>query len=299
MANVPADVAPTVVHLPHRLRPTERSPAGRTRPTRTIEGSAPARLDGGIELVDTSDADEEVREVVRRIVAAADHGVPFERIAVVWPVERSVRPAGHRAARRGRHPVERPPGRHLARAAGGAPGARRPRRRPARAAPGGPVRRAGPRPGAHERRPARPHGPLGAHVAGRRAGRRWPTGTSGWPTTSASRRARGHGGRGRRRRGAARLRRRPRAPGSARRPRRRRGATGPPWPPTCSTGGSAGRDASPSCPPPSTRRTTRSRPPSSGSAVSTSSTSPVTRRGLRRRPRRRARRCAGPRRPHR
>ncbi len=85
VANVPADVAPTVVHLPHRLRPTEDRLLD-ALDARTIEGSAPARLDGGIELVDTSDADEEVREVVRRIVAAADHGVPFERIAVVWPV---------------------------------------------------------------------------------------------------------------------------------------------------------------------------------------------------------------------
>ncbi len=85
VANLPADAAPTVVHLPHRLRPTEERLLD-ALDARTIEGSAPTRLDGGIELVDTSDADEEVREVVRRIVAAADHGVAFERIAVVWPV---------------------------------------------------------------------------------------------------------------------------------------------------------------------------------------------------------------------
>lgn len=40
-----------------------------------------------VTVVSTSDADEEVREAVRRIVAAARAGVPFARMSVVWPVD--------------------------------------------------------------------------------------------------------------------------------------------------------------------------------------------------------------------
>ena len=86
---LPAAPPPVVVHLPDRLRPTEQSLldalAERTE-VRVHEGSAALRAAGTVEVVDTSDADEEVREVVRRIVAAADAGVALERIAVVWPV---------------------------------------------------------------------------------------------------------------------------------------------------------------------------------------------------------------------
>ncbi|HUS41885.1 MAG TPA: PD-(D/E)XK nuclease family protein [Ilumatobacteraceae bacterium] len=39
-------------------------------------------------IVTTTDADEEVREATRLVVAAAREGTPFERIAVLWPAQR-------------------------------------------------------------------------------------------------------------------------------------------------------------------------------------------------------------------
>jgi RecB family exonuclease len=41
-----------------------------------------------VEIVSTTDADEEVREATRLVVAAARAGTPFERIAVLWPTQR-------------------------------------------------------------------------------------------------------------------------------------------------------------------------------------------------------------------
>ena len=43
---------------------------------------------GDLTVVSTTDADEEVRDAVRRLVAAARDGVPFARMAIVWPVDR-------------------------------------------------------------------------------------------------------------------------------------------------------------------------------------------------------------------
>lgn len=43
---------------------------------------------GEITVVSTTDADEEVRHAVRRLVDAARDGVPFARMALVWPVDR-------------------------------------------------------------------------------------------------------------------------------------------------------------------------------------------------------------------
>lgn len=40
-----------------------------------------------VTVVSTSDADEEVRDAVRRTVAAARDGTPFARMAIVWPVD--------------------------------------------------------------------------------------------------------------------------------------------------------------------------------------------------------------------
>ena len=47
--------------------------------------TAPARP---VDIVTTTDADEEVREATRLVVEAARSGTPFERIAVLWPTQR-------------------------------------------------------------------------------------------------------------------------------------------------------------------------------------------------------------------
>ena len=41
-----------------------------------------------VDIVTTTDADEEVREATRLVVEAARSGTPFERIAVLWPTQR-------------------------------------------------------------------------------------------------------------------------------------------------------------------------------------------------------------------
>src|SRR5690606_3009565 len=56
-------------------------PAGRTHPT----GDAPARAVTADTIVSVTDADEEVRAVVRRIAALAEAGVPLDRIGVFHP----------------------------------------------------------------------------------------------------------------------------------------------------------------------------------------------------------------------
>jgi len=89
LADLPAAPAPTVVHLPDRLRPTEQALldalAARAE-LRLIQAADSLRAADTVTVVDTSDADEEVREVMRRVVAAAADGVPLERVAIVWPV---------------------------------------------------------------------------------------------------------------------------------------------------------------------------------------------------------------------
>jgi ATP-dependent helicase/nuclease subunit B len=53
-------------------------------------GSGPERQEelgvrGPVEIVSTTDADDEVRHAVRTVLDAARRGTPFERIAVLWP----------------------------------------------------------------------------------------------------------------------------------------------------------------------------------------------------------------------
>jgi RecB family exonuclease len=50
-----------------------------------LEPGAPSRP---VAIVSTTDADDEVREATRLVVAAARAGTPFERIAVLWPAQR-------------------------------------------------------------------------------------------------------------------------------------------------------------------------------------------------------------------
>lgn len=89
LAGLPDHPPPVVVHLPSRLRPGEQALldglAARTD-VRVLRAADEPRPGGAVDVVDASDADEEVREVVRRIVAATAGGVPLERIAVVWPL---------------------------------------------------------------------------------------------------------------------------------------------------------------------------------------------------------------------
>lgn len=42
----------------------------------------------GLSIVSTTDADEEVRHAVRAVVDAAREGVPFARVAILWPADR-------------------------------------------------------------------------------------------------------------------------------------------------------------------------------------------------------------------
>src|SRR5690606_8774214 len=57
--------------------------ASLTTPPTTPPAAPPA-----ISIVSTTDADEEVRHVVRELVDAARAGTPFARMAVVWPTDR-------------------------------------------------------------------------------------------------------------------------------------------------------------------------------------------------------------------
>jgi ATP-dependent helicase/nuclease subunit B len=50
-----------------------------------IEGPT---LPGGVSVVSTTDADEEVRHAVRELVEAARRGIAFARMAIVWPTDR-------------------------------------------------------------------------------------------------------------------------------------------------------------------------------------------------------------------
>lgn len=78
----------TIVFLPQRLRSTERGlleALAMHGQVLVLEGHVASGTIPEVEVVDTSDADEEVREAVRLVVAAAHRGVPLHRMAVVWP----------------------------------------------------------------------------------------------------------------------------------------------------------------------------------------------------------------------
>lgn len=113
---LPARLARVVVHLPQRLRPLERQllatigARGSVELVLGITGDADAdrellelaeALTGrpvthdvapapppGLEIVETTDADDEVRVAVRAVVDAARTGTRFDRIAVLYPTER-------------------------------------------------------------------------------------------------------------------------------------------------------------------------------------------------------------------
>jgi ATP-dependent helicase/nuclease subunit B len=53
-----------------------------------VEGSRHEASAHPVAIVSTTDADEEAREAVRLVVDAARTGIPFERIAVLWPAQR-------------------------------------------------------------------------------------------------------------------------------------------------------------------------------------------------------------------
>ena len=50
--------------------------------------TTPVRHPGPVQVVSTTDADDEVRIAVRQVLDAARNGVSFERIAVLWPTHR-------------------------------------------------------------------------------------------------------------------------------------------------------------------------------------------------------------------
>lgn len=87
----PLAPARTIVFLPQRTRPTELAlfdMLARHGDVVLIEGDGTQPLDPGVlSTVDTSDADEEVREAVRTIAAAVHEGTPLHRIAIVWPAD--------------------------------------------------------------------------------------------------------------------------------------------------------------------------------------------------------------------
>ena len=55
---------------------------------RPLPPVARAAHTGNVVVLTTTDADEEVRHAVRRVVDAARAGVPFARMAIVWPVDK-------------------------------------------------------------------------------------------------------------------------------------------------------------------------------------------------------------------
>ncbi len=78
----------TIVFLPQRIRPTEAAlfDALAEHGTLVMIEGVTADPDGAvIDTVDTSDADEEVREAVRAVADAVHTGTPLHRIAIVWP----------------------------------------------------------------------------------------------------------------------------------------------------------------------------------------------------------------------
>jgi ATP-dependent helicase/nuclease subunit B len=116
-AGVPPRLSRVVVHLPERLRPLEVDLLRALGDTGSVElvvgvtgdddadsavvamvsdltggpfdGSAPVGPTAqAIDLVSTTDADDEVRVAVRRILDAARAGVRFDRMALLWPIDR-------------------------------------------------------------------------------------------------------------------------------------------------------------------------------------------------------------------
>ena len=86
------DLRRTVVFLPQRMRATERALLEALAvhgQVVVLEGQIGLGAAGApspaVEVVDTSDADEEVREAVRLVVAAAHRAVPLHRVAIAWP----------------------------------------------------------------------------------------------------------------------------------------------------------------------------------------------------------------------
>jgi RecB family exonuclease len=80
--------AATVVFLPQRVRPTEQAlltALADHGEVIVIEGINEVPRGVPLEFVDASDADEEVREAVRTVVAAVHQGTPLHRIGIVWP----------------------------------------------------------------------------------------------------------------------------------------------------------------------------------------------------------------------
>ena len=115
-SDAPPRLSRVVVHLPERLRPMEVELLGALGVTGSVEvlvgatgddeadaavstmvrdltggsgdGAAPSRTGAEtIELVSTTDADDEVRVAVRRILDAARTGMRFDRMALLWPVD--------------------------------------------------------------------------------------------------------------------------------------------------------------------------------------------------------------------
>ena len=78
----------TIVFLPQRLRATEAAlidALGEHGEVVVLEGTHELPDELALEVVDASDADEEVREAVRVVVAAVHDGVALHRIGIVWP----------------------------------------------------------------------------------------------------------------------------------------------------------------------------------------------------------------------
>jgi ATP-dependent helicase/nuclease subunit B len=115
--DLPARLSRAVVHLPERLRPLEvdllraLGDAGSVEIVAGLTGDVDAdatvlgtvrRLTGqpldlppptdaatgGLDVVSTTDADDEARVAVRTMLDAARAGTPFDRMAVLWPVDR-------------------------------------------------------------------------------------------------------------------------------------------------------------------------------------------------------------------
>ncbi len=112
---LPARLSRSVVYLPERLRPLEidllralgetsdvelvvgltgdaAADASVVDLVRDLTGSVPPTLParpaaGVIDVVSTTDADDEVRAAVRAVLDGARAGVPFDRMAVLWPVD--------------------------------------------------------------------------------------------------------------------------------------------------------------------------------------------------------------------
>ena len=89
-AGAAAHLAPgrTVVFLPQRMRPTEQAlldALAEHGEVVLLEGQHQLPAGVPLDVVDASDADEEVREAVRSVAAAMHAGTALHRIGIVWP----------------------------------------------------------------------------------------------------------------------------------------------------------------------------------------------------------------------